>query len=50
MFRVMLEEVLSRLPDFNVVHKGVVRFPDAGDVYAVRNLPIRFTPGARRAP
>ena len=50
MFRVMLEEILARLPDYSVVREGVVRFPDAGDVYAVRNLPIRFTPGAPRAP
>lgn len=46
MFRVMLGEILARLPDFRVVGEAV-RFPDAGDVYAVRNLPIAFTPGPR---
>ena len=46
MFRVMLSEILLRLPDFRV-SDDVVRFKDAGDVYAIRNLPITFTPGAR---
>jgi cytochrome P450 len=46
MFRVMLTEILRRLPDFRL--DGVpVRFHDAGDVYAIRNLPITFTPGTR---
>jgi cytochrome P450 len=47
MFRVMLEEVLARLPDFRISGE-IVRFEDAGDVYAVRRLPVEFTPGPRR--
>jgi len=46
MFRVMLEEVLARLPDYRIAGE-VVRFEDAGDVYAVRRLPVAFTPGPR---
>ena len=46
MFRVMLEEVLARMPDFRI-SGPVVRFEDAGDVYAVRELTIEFTPGRR---
>ena len=46
MFRVMLEEVLDRLPDFAVAGE-VERYADAGDVYAVKHLPVAFTPGAR---
>jgi cytochrome P450 len=49
MFRVMLEEVLARLPDFRIAGP-VERFEDAGDVYAVRRLPVAFTPGPRRSP
>jgi cytochrome P450 len=46
MFRVMLSEILRRMPDFAIAGP-VVRFEDAGDVYAIRNLPVTFTPGPR---
>ena len=42
-------EVLARLPDFHIAGP-IVRFEDAGDVYAVRELPVAFTPGPRRNP
>jgi cytochrome P450 len=44
MFQVMLGQILTRLPDFRIVGTPV-RIQDAGDVYAIRHLPIRFTPG-----
>ncbi len=47
MFQVMVAEVLERLPDFELAGQ-YERFEDAGEVYAVRKLPIRFTPGPRR--
>ncbi len=47
MFQVMLSEILDRLPDFEIAG-AYERFEDAGEVYAVRKLPIRFTPGSRR--
>lgn len=44
MFQVMLGQIFTRLPDFELA--GVPeRFEDAGEVYAVRKLPIRFSPG-----
>jgi cytochrome P450 len=46
MFEVMLSQILERLPDFELA--GEPRFfEDAGEVYAVRELPIKFTPGTR---
>jgi cytochrome P450 len=49
LFQVMLDEILTRLPDFRVTGPGE-RFPDAGETYALRHLPIAFTPGPRRHP
>ncbi|MGV0792807.1 cytochrome P450 [Mycolicibacterium sp. XJ1819] len=49
MFQVMISEILTRLPDYSICGE-VARFADAGDVYAVRSLPIRFTPGTRLSP
>jgi cytochrome P450 len=49
MFQVMLGQILERLPDFRITG-DVVRFADAGDVYAIRHLPISFTPGPRLHP
>jgi hypothetical protein len=37
---------LTRLPDYTISGE-IERFADAGSVYAVRRLPIRFTPGPR---
>jgi cytochrome P450 len=48
MFKVMITELLTRAPDLNVDFERVERYPDAGDVYAVKHLPITFTPGPRR--
>ena len=48
MFRIMLELVLERLPDFEIAEDpDGYRFADAGNVYALSALPIRFTPGPR---
>jgi cytochrome P450 len=46
MFQVMLGQVLKRLPDFELAGEPQ-RFDDAGEVYAVRKLPVKFTPGQR---
>ena len=46
MFQVMMSEILTRLPDYTISGE-IERFADAGSVYAVRRLPIRFTPGPR---
>lgn len=47
MFQVMVGQVLKRLPDFELAGEPE-RFADAGEVYAVRKLPVRFTPGPRK--
>jgi cytochrome P450 len=47
MFQVMLAKVLERLPDYRIAGQ-FQRFEDAGEVYAVRSLPITFTPGPRK--
>ena len=46
MFRVMISEILLRLPDYQI-SGAFERFEDAGDVYAIRYLPVRFTPAGR---
>jgi len=47
MFATMLREVMTRLPDFEVDWDGIERFEDCGGVYAIRYLPVTFTPGKR---
>jgi cytochrome P450 len=47
MFQEMMSEILERLPDFELAGQ-IVRFDNAGNVYAACSLPIRFTPGARK--
>lgn len=47
MFATMLRRVLERMPDLQVDWSGVERFHDSGSVYAVRYLPVTFTPGKR---
>ncbi len=47
MFSTMMREIFTRIPDFEVQWDGVERFEDCGSVYAVRNLPVKFTPGKR---
>jgi cytochrome P450 len=46
MFGVMISEILKRIPDYKVAG-DIVRFKDAGNVWAVRSLPIHFTPGRK---
>jgi cytochrome P450 len=46
MFDVMITQVLQRLPDFELAGEAKL-FEDAGEVYAVRELPVTFTPGKR---
>jgi cytochrome P450 len=46
MFQVMIDEVLTRLPDYQLAGEPQ-RFADAGEVFAVCGLPISFTPGPR---
>ncbi|SNQ50195.1 Putative cytochrome P450 140 (fragment) [Frankia canadensis] len=43
--RITLEEVLRRLPDFQLVGE-VERYPDAALIYSPLALPATFTPGS----
>jgi cytochrome P450 len=47
MFDVMVTQILKRLPDFELAGEAEL-FEDAGEVHAVRELPVKFTPGPRR--
>ena len=44
--RVLLEEVLRRLPDYVVGEQGIERYP--GLNRGMSRLPVTFTPGERR--
>ena len=46
--RVCLEEVLSRLPDYELDEAGIESAPDVGVVYGYKRVPVRFSPGPRR--
>lgn len=46
MFRIMLESILSRLPDFQI-NDAVEYYENASMVYIPRRLQIKFTPGKR---
>jgi len=47
-FRVMLEEVLSRLPDFVVDAATSEKYENIGIVNGWKTMPAAFTPGTRR--
>lgn len=47
MFSTMVREIFTRIPDFEVQWGRRRAFEDCGSVYAVRNLPVKFTPGKR---
>jgi cytochrome P450 len=49
MFKIMITELLTRAPGLKVDVDNVQRYPDAGDVYAVKHLPITFAPGPRQS-
>lgn len=49
-FEVMVEEVLSRLPDYQLVEGAAQRYPTVGQVNGFVKMPARFTSGPRRGP
>ncbi|MFY1682003.1 cytochrome P450 [Micromonospora sp. WMMD730] len=48
MFREMITQVLTRLPDFRVVEEGLVAYPTRGNQSGWDAIPAVFTPGPRR--
>lgn len=47
MFQVMIDEILNRIPDYEVDVSGVELFDDVAEIVAYRHLPVTFTPGTR---
>jgi len=48
--QIVAEEVLRRLPDYEIVQGGVQPTSSAGTVFERLRIPVRFTPGPRAAP
>lgn len=46
-FKVIVSEVLRRLPDYQVVWEGAKRYEHVGEVNGWETLPVVFTPGKR---
>lgn len=46
-FKTMIGEVLTRLPDCEIIEDGVVRYEDVGTINGYQHLPAVFTPGRR---
>lgn len=44
-FKIMIQEVLRRIPDFVVEAEGVVRYEDVGTINGFQHMPASFTPG-----
>lgn len=47
MFQQLLEEVLTRIPDYRIVEGEVLTYPQVGMVNGVIHAPATFTPGSR---
>jgi cytochrome P450 len=47
MFEVMIEEILDRIPDYEVLIEGAHPYPSISPVNGWVDIPIRFTPGKR---
>jgi cytochrome P450 len=46
-FKTMLTAVLERMPDYQCVPEGAVRYDTVGVINGMKHLPATFTPGAR---
>jgi cytochrome P450 len=49
-FKVMLTEVLGRMPDFVCDPAGAVHYDTIGVINGMKHLPATFTPGTRQGP
>ncbi|MEY9212206.1 cytochrome P450 [Thermobifida halotolerans] len=43
----LLQEILTRMPDYTIDFAALERFPDQGTNVGFRRIPARFTPGGR---
>jgi cytochrome P450 len=46
-FKTMIREVLTRVPDYEIRHEGIVRYEDVGTINGYQHLPATFSPGRR---
>ncbi|MBO0730113.1 MAG: cytochrome P450 [Acidimicrobiaceae bacterium] len=46
-FKTMLGEVLTRIPDYEIHHEGIVRYEDVGTINGYQHMPAVFSPGRR---
>jgi len=49
MFRAMMEQVLTRMPDYRVLPDRIVTYADRGNQTGLDSVPAVFTPGPRMA-
>jgi len=49
MFREMISQILTRMPDYHIDEAAMQRYPDRGFVQGWVNLPATYTPGVRSA-
>lgn len=47
-FKTMIGEVLTRLPDYEILDDEIVRYEDVGTINGYQHVPAAFTPGPRR--
>ena len=45
-FKIMMQEVLSAIPDYTIVEAGVVRYEDVGTINGFQHMPATFAPRA----
>ena len=45
-FKIMLQEVLTTIPDYVIQEEGVARYDDVGTINGFRHMPATFTPAA----
>jgi cytochrome P450 len=49
-FKIMLTQILERMPDYRVRADGVVRYESIGVINGFQHVPATFTPGRRSGP
>jgi cytochrome P450 len=49
-FKIMLREVLRRMPDYRIERAGRVQYESIGVINGFQHLPATFTPGRREGP
>lgn len=50
MFKAIMQESLERIPEYTIDYDGLERYETIGTINGNKNMPMEFTPGARRGP